>query len=317
MFSQQLYESMFSDQMLAINDRFERLICATQCSSSDKNALSEVIFSGRRFRPLLLLLVAEGFGATWKSVLDLGCAVELLHKASLVHDDLVDRDEYRRGIPTIWKKHGSDVAIILGDLLIGLSFELVAESLPASQDCARRVCSLFAMIVKNTSNGELLDLQVEDGDHDIETMLLLKSGTLIAASMEIGAIMAGASDYHCEVCRNIGERLGVAFQIKNDMNNTNELDFVSKYRLGSDLQHGKRNYVTKAYDTANIRPEQMNTLTADMQSQLLLGAVIEMEKNLRMAATHIQELPDGNMKRTLHTLIESASEDWFWVDQDR
>ncbi len=318
MFSESLYKSLFEDKLQAIDDCLRAMVRTLPCPKPTRDWVWDVVSSGRRFRPLLMFIVHEGFGGSWRTVLKLSCGVELLHKASLIHDDIVDGDASRRGKPAVWKTHGRETAIILGDLLIGQAFVLAADSLAASRELSIRAYHRFAEIVRDTSVGELLDLGITDtvGPKAIETMLRLKSGTLVAASMELGAAAAGASAIEREICWKTGEHLGVAFQIRNDINNVNGVDITSKCRLGTDLEQKRQNYVTSAFTEANVGPERLAVLTEHERTELLHSASAQMNRHLQEASAWISRLPESEMQQTLLAVVDSASADWFWINRD-
>ena len=176
---------------------------------------------GKRIRPLMMMLVAEGLGQDWRTVLPAAAAIELVHNFSLIHDDIQDHSDLRRGRPTVWKKWGVDQAINAGDAMFALAHQAIlrlgdntsAASVLQALDVMTQACMGLAQ-------GQYLDLNYErENDLSQEAywyMVTRKTASLIAASCELGAILAGAGANTRTACRKLGESLGLAFQAKDD-----------------------------------------------------------------------------------------------------
>jgi farnesyl diphosphate synthase len=188
---------------------------------------------GKRVRPFLTVETAALFGASGERVLRAGAAVEFVHCYSLVHDDLpaMDDDDLRRGRPTTHKAYDEATAILVGDALLTLAFDVLADdrTSPEPRVQAALVRTLArASGIGGMVGGQLLDLGAEgrfsaDGRplalSDTEILLLqaMKTGALLAASVELGAIVAGASDEDRAALMDYGRTLGQAFQIADDL----------------------------------------------------------------------------------------------------
>lgn len=191
---------------------------------------------------------AEAIGADPETALDAGCAIEMTHAFSLIHDDLpaLDNDELRRGVPTCWKRYGEAVAILAGDALFSLAFDTLA-SLPIDPArvvravrCLTRATGSFGLVA-----GEAIDILSEGRPVEEETLKLihaLKTGALIAASCEIGALVGGGAPDEVEALRSFGEEIGLAFQIADDvLNETSTPEQLGK-AAGSDRERQKATY---------------------------------------------------------------------------
>ena len=200
---------------------------------------------GKRIRPLLTLAAAEICGAETATAIPAACAVEMIHNYSLIHDDLpaMDDDDLRRGRPTCHIKFDEATAILAGDALIPMAFELIASEIqPAS--VAVECCRLLANASGPTQlvGGQANDLACEFGTQDrqmLEKIHRCKTGALLTVSLEIGAVVAKAkqSDRRCLV--EYGQHLGLAFQIVDDL-----LDFRGSQtkmgkQTGKDADRGK------------------------------------------------------------------------------
>jgi len=206
---------------------------------------------GKRLRPLLTIAGAEIVGGNPHFVLPVACAVECIHTFSLIHDDLpaIDNDDLRRGHPTNHKVYGEALAILAGDALLALSFELVGK---CKENCpADRVLRVLEMIARATGTdgmvgGQVVDIESEAKDNlDICTVEWIhgrKTGALLTASLLSGAILVGADEKQEKALTVYGENIGLAFQITDDL-----LDIYGDAKkigkpVGSDLKHDKATY---------------------------------------------------------------------------
>ncbi|MGD9344802.1 MAG: polyprenyl synthetase family protein, partial [Candidatus Aminicenantes bacterium] len=190
-----------------------------------------VLGGGKRFRPLLLLSAGEEFGVRIEDSLPFGCAVELIHNYSLVHDDLpsMDDDEFRRGKPTCHKAFGEGIALLVGDALLTLAFEVMASAPLGINSDAKKERSIAELSrlagTEGMIGGQLLDITLTPesiSEELFHELVQKKTGALITASVRIGAILGGADDSRMEAITRYGENIGLAFQIKDDLLDTME-----------------------------------------------------------------------------------------------
>jgi geranylgeranyl diphosphate synthase, type II len=205
---------------------------------------------GKRLRPRLVLMAVEACGGSVEAALPAACAVEMVHAYSLVHDDLpaMDDDDLRRGRPTCHKVCGEATAILVGDALLARAFEVLATEIqPAS--VAAKCCTVLGQAAGATAlvGGQAADLEMAvgisepaaGGRRELEAIHRRKTGALIAASLTLGGIVANALPEQLAVLGSYGERIGLAFQITDDL-----LDVTGKQadvgkRLAKDASHGK------------------------------------------------------------------------------
>jgi geranylgeranyl diphosphate synthase type II len=181
---------------------------------------------GKRLRPILVLAGAEAVGGRAERVLPTACALELIHTYSLIHDDLpaMDDDDYRRGRLTNHKVFGDAVAILAGDALLTLAFRLVADNARLVDD-PRVVCEVVAELADAAGTlgmvgGQVVDIESEGKEVPAETLDYIhrhKTAALIRASLTAGARLAGAGADAVAAVRDAGDRLGLAFQIVDDI----------------------------------------------------------------------------------------------------
>ena len=182
---------------------------------------------GKRLRPVLTLAATEAVGGDVKDALPVAAAVEFVHTYSLVHDDLpcMDDDDYRRGRPTCHKVYGEAMAVLVGDALLTQAFLLLSDGEEiAGLLPARRVALIRELAAAAGSQGmvggQVVDIQSTDQPVDLATLLNLhsrKTGALIRACLRVGGIVAGASEGVMEILTLYGERVGLAFQIVDDI----------------------------------------------------------------------------------------------------
>lgn len=186
-----------------------------------------VFAGGKRLRPILVIAGAEAGEGSAKDVLPTACAVELIHTYSLIHDDLpaMDDDDYRRGRPTSHKVFGEAIAILAGDALLTLAFWLVAENFKDPAQNPTRLREIVAEIAEAAGTfgmvgGQVVDIQSEGRSVSAETLEYIhthKTAALIRASLRAGALLVDARKDVLDAISLAGERLGLAFQIVDDI----------------------------------------------------------------------------------------------------
>jgi geranylgeranyl diphosphate synthase type I len=180
-------------------------------------------YSGKRIRPVLTLLACDACGGLAEKALPAAAAVELLHNFSLIHDDIEDRDELRRGRPTLWKLWGEAQAINTGDAMFALAHMAIQTSHERGVDPARVIRALrtFDDAAVALTIGQHLDLSFETrnsvGVADYMAMIRGKTGALTQAACAIGAIIAGAPRERVAALAGFGAWLGIAFQLQDDV----------------------------------------------------------------------------------------------------
>jgi len=207
---------------------------------------------GKRVRPILTIASAEALGAKTTGLLPIAGALELIHTYSLIHDDLpaMDDDDFRRGRPTCHKVYGEAIAILAGDGLLNRAFEVLSDPRRLKSVTALRLMAITREIsmasgVFGMVGGQVVDMESEGKDVDLPTLEYIhthKTGALIRASVRAGAIYAKASEKRLKALTRYGERVGLAFQIADDI-----LDIVGSQEeigkdVGSDLKKGKKTF---------------------------------------------------------------------------
>lgn len=193
-----------------------------------------LLAGGKRLRPLLCIAAAEALGSTIETVLPAACALEMIHTFSLIHDDLpaMDDDDLRRGVPTCHVKYGEALAVLAGDALQALAFEIAPSHALLFAGACRQMCA-----------GQAEDMEAEGKELTLEQLQSIhahKTGALFRASVEAGAL--GASEAHFGALSQYGQRIGVGFQIVDDILDVTGDDATLGKPAGSDLKRDKATY---------------------------------------------------------------------------
>ena len=211
-----------------------------------------VFAGGKRLRPIMLLMTAEMLGRSPSAVMFAAAAIEMIHTYSLIHDDLpaMDNDDLRRGKPTNHKVYGEDVAILAGDALLTLAFQVFTDP-KQTKDCSPLALLTAANELGKAAGslgmvgGQVVDMQAERRSiesAELEYIHTHKTGKMITAAVRIGAILSNAGLQQLEAITSYGERVGLAFQIVDDIldieGNSEELG----KNINSDLHKQKATY---------------------------------------------------------------------------
>ena len=211
---------------------------------------------GKRLRPMLMEETYHMFGGSSAVIEPFMAAIEMIHTYSLVHDDLpaMDNDEYRRGKKTTHAVYGEAMGILAGDALLNMAYETAAKAF-GMEVADTRVARAFAVLAKKAGvygmvGGQVVDVESEKSDdcsitrEKLDFIYRLKTGALIESSMMIGAILAGGSSDEVSRVEQIAAKLGLAFQIQDDvLDVTSTLEVLGK-PVGSDEKNNKATYVT-------------------------------------------------------------------------
>jgi len=245
-----------------INADLERFISLFNESLRHKDKLQEEIFSrircraGKRMRPMLILLMAKNYGKVTDATLHAAVGLELLHTASLVHDDVVDESAERRGQASVNALYDNKVAVLVGDYI--LSTALLHVSLTRNELIVRYLAELG----RTLSNGEILQLTSisnrEISEDTYYNVIRQKTAALFEACCAIGAVSAGVGESGVERAKKFGQTLGVIFQIRDDIFDYYDSAEIGK-PTGNDMAEGKLT-LPAIYAINNFAPESIRTL---------------------------------------------------------
>lgn len=291
--------------------------------------------AGKRIRPKLTLLGCALCGGNPAGAMRAGLAMELLHNFTLIHDDIMDNAETRRGKPTVYRKWGVPLAILSGDMAFGMAYEQLAEYAEGEDVSKGRFLKLlgqFNEAVREVCEGQAFDLDFETAPgvslDDYLEMIRKKTAALLRASLQMGATVAGATAAQTEHLGHLGIQAGVAFQIQDDL-----LDATADPRrfgkaVGGDIREGKKTWLMiqalEASTGADLQLLQniMGTKSADDTQirevvrlygrlGLLQQAEEEIGRRYRVAMQHLGEFADTPYypiaKRLFDALIQRDS----------
>lgn len=238
----------------AVSDALDRLLPKTDFPESRlfEAMRYSALSGGKRLRPFLVLNSAKIFGVADDCAIRAAAALECIHCYSLIHDDLpaMDNSDLRRGQPTVHKQYDEATAILAGDALLTIAFEIAAD--PRTHEDPQVRCKLVTAMAKASGangmvGGQMLDLMAEKTPFDIGAITRLqrmKTGELIACSTEAGAILGKASTQHHNALRAYAHDLGLAFQIVDDLLDAEGTEAETGKSVGRDAQAGKATFVT-------------------------------------------------------------------------
>lgn len=228
----------------------------TEETIPQKNLIEAMNYSleagGKRIRPVLVYAFCEALGGDWHKAAAPACAIEMIHTFSLIHDDLpaMDNDDFRRGKPSCHKAFGEAMAILAGDALSVLPFEIIADDGNLTAEQKVRIVSALAKAVGKAGmiGGQVIDMENEQrsnvDESNLRNMYRNKTGQLIAVSCIMGAICADADESQIEDAAEYAFRLGLAFQVIDDILDVTSTAEVLGKPIGSDAEENKTTFVT-------------------------------------------------------------------------
>jgi len=249
---------------------------------------------GKRLRPMLALLTCSLYDKDYEKALMPALGIEVFHNFSLIHDDIMDQASIRRGQPTVHERWGTPTAILSGDVALVEAYQLILQ---VPEALKWKAFELFSLMAKGVCEGQQLDMQFEK-ENIVSTgeyiqMIRLKTAVLLGFSMQLGALIGGASDEEANKLRLFGEEIGLAFQVKDDfLDAFGDAAKVGK-QIGGDIAANKKTFLfVKALELAE-----------ESDAQLLLGAYSE--KSLDSAAKIERVI---KLYERLHLLEETEKE---------
>ena len=281
---------------------------------------------GKMLRPALTLIVCEAVGGSRENALKSAAAIELIHTFSLIHDDIMDQDDMRRGMPSVHKVWGDDVAILAGDTLFSKAFEIIIGTEGTSSDQNNKALATVADACVKICEGQASDMGFEDRfdvtEEEYMEMIFKKTGALIAAATKAGAIMGGASDEVIDAMYEYGRLIGLAFQIQDDY-----LDIASDEEtlgkpIGSDIAKGKMTIIAIRGLASTEDERLLEILKASENSQSEIDEAVEIltdcgaieyarslaQESVDKAKEVLEILPDSSSKQTLANIADFVLE---------
>lgn len=243
--------------------------------------------AGKRLRPTLLLTACQGAGGNPEDALPQAVGIEMFHNFTLLHDDVMDRSDTRRGMPTVWRRWNTSTAILSGDAMLTIASMYMMAGLQPSQ--TQPVLVLFNDTAMQVYEGQQLDIDFEQRldvtEAEYIEMIRLKTAVLLAAACSIGAYMGGAPQHVTEGLYQYGINLGLAFQLQDDYLDTFGDAATFGKPIGGDIAEGKKTWlliqaiaragIEKVQELLNIPDREAKIETVrDLYSQLGLPEAI-------------------------------------------
>lgn len=247
---------------------------------------------GKRIRPVLMLMAYNLYKKDVESIFGPATGIEVYHNYTLLHDDLMDRADRRRGKETVHKVWGDNAAILSGDAMLVLAYQFMAQC-PAA--CLKEVLDLFSLTALEICEGQQLDMEFESRkdvkEEEYLEMIRLKTSVLLAASLKIGALLGGAPAKDADLLYDFGMNLGVAFQLKDDLLDVYGDAALFGKNIGGDILCNKKTYMLiKAFehadsgqlhrlnawvDAVSFNPAEKIAAVTDLYNQLGIKALCE------------------------------------------
>ena len=303
------FQQLLEDKRKIVNERIDEIL-SSGFEESEASELVRYTFrtGGKRLRPIMVLLATKAVGGEEKSALDAAAAVEFVHAASLIFDDLIDKDRIRRSAPTLNAAFNDDRAISAGLFLASKGVEVLSDYKDP------KVMKMIGWGLVELSKGEILDV-ISDIGIDVEHYLNiadLKTGSLFGACAGIGGIVGGGSREEISVLYNYGRAVGVAFQIRDDI-----LDLTGN---GNPSRQERANLVLAHYLGETVRQNRVaemldrnDSKDKDEAAEVLRQKAVAFarrasKEHVEKARSQIAILKDGDGKTALEELADFALE---------
>ncbi|MFW5707675.1 MAG: polyprenyl synthetase family protein [Bacteroidota bacterium] len=280
---------------------------------------------GKRVRPLMALLACDMFDGNIDDVIGPAVGMEIFHNFTLMHDDIMDEAPLRRGKPSVYKKWNSNTAILSGDVMFAMAIQHIAKS-PASQ--LKNILDLFNKTVIEVCEGQQYDMNFETHDKVSEeqyiNMIRLKTAVLPAACLKAGALVAGADPGDADLLYQFGEKVGIAFQIKDDWLDIFGDEQTFGKKTGGDIVANKKTWLyIRAFEMASenqlrdlrnaftnriFNPEEKISMVKNVYLQLGLDqlALEKMEEFNASALSYLEKIQrPKDKKKDLTDLAQS------------
>ena len=283
-----------------------------------------IVNGGKRLRPYMVIRSCQIVGGKSSNAMNAASAVEMVHNFSLVHDDIMDNDEMRHGVPTVHKKYGMPLAILAGDVLFSKAFQIISNS-RLSDSATTQLVSRLSKACVDICEGQLLDIKMAEerkipSQTEYITMIGKKTAALFDVSCAMGAICASNKSKDVSNLSSFGRNLGIAFQITDDLIGVMGDPKVTKKPVGNDLREGKKSLpilmaiklakgkdkkiILKAFGNSKVTRKDLNKAVEVIRS---LG----IEESIRKQAQKYSEKAEkslskysGSAKSELITLLD-------------
>ena len=273
-----------NDEILAL---LENYLAQIQLPEEPELLYKPILYSmsggGKRIRPTLLMLVCDAFGGELQEALPAAAAVEMFHNFTLLHDDIMDNAEVRRGKPSVYASWGDNVAILSGDAMMIYSYKILSE---VPSDKLPRIMNIFTTMALQVCEGQQYDMDFESLSKvsvvEYMHMIELKTSVLLAGAAKIGAVIGNASKEDCRRIYRFALELGLAFQLQDDLLDSYGTQEELGKRIGGDILEGKKtclmlNAMSRATDEDRevLRSTHLDATLSDEQKIARVKAIYD------------------------------------------
>lgn len=269
-----------------------------------------IIHGGKRLRPHMVIKSCQILGGNISIAIPAASAVEMIHNFTLVHDDIMDNDETRHGVPTVHKKFGMPIAILAGDVLFSKAYQLISDS-KLSKDAKIKLVSRLAKACVDVCEGQLLDVKMAEekripSQKEYITMIGKKTAALFDASCSMGAICATGNQKDISNLSDFGRNLGIAFQITDDLIGVMGDPKITKKPVGNDLREGKKSLpilmaieLAKGKDKKTILKAFANSKVTknDLKNAVDIIRLLGIEEEVRTQALKYAEMAKKSLSK--------------------
>lgn len=294
-----------------------------------KAAAHLIEHGGKRLRPYMVVKSCEILGGTMKQALTAAASVEMIHNFTLVHDDIMDNDEMRHGVPTVHTKFGIPVGILAGDVLFSKAFEIISSESKMPSQVSMKLVSNLSKACVDVCEGQMLDIMMAQSqkiptESQYIQMIEKKTAALFEVSCAMGAICADTKRKDVTNLSSFGKNLGVAFQIVDDLIGVTGDSKITKKPVGNDIREGKKSLpILLAINSANKQDKQImldafgnasaskNEIDAAVRAIRTMGIENKVRKKAMQysnAAKKSLSEYDGSAKKELVSLLEFVVE---------
>ncbi len=319
------FEKKLTDLRTLVNRRIQSVFEQKEPATLYEPMKYIIDGGGKRLRPVLLLLSSEAVGGRVEDCLDAAVAVEMLHNFTLIHDDVMDQDDIRRGQETVHKKWDVNVAILSGDGLVALSYRYLMN---CNHPRIAEIGRLFSDALRELCEGQALDKEFESRwdvtINDYFTMIRKKTAVLIALCTQIGGIFGNGSEKHIQSLWEYGLNMGMAFQIQDDLLDVTADEKVLGKDWGSDILQRKKTFllihsleegtpaikkeIHKILDQPEIAPKDVARVAELFEETGTLRAAKErIQDHFQKAREQLSLLPNTEGTKNLERFLDLVS----------
>ena len=279
---------MYKDTLTRINDAIAAAVLNYSFPEDTPGLFAPIRYTldggGKRMRPQLLLMAAWAVGGDWSAAVDQALGIEMFHNFTLLHDDVMDNADLRRGRPTVHRRWDSNAAILSGDTMLTLATELMMH---CPDSCLRHVLDMFNTTAMQIYQGQQLDMEFENRRNvtiaEYLTMIRLKTSVLLGCACGMGAYLGGADPAACSAFYEYGVNLGLAFQLRDDWLDTYGDPIEFGKEIGGDIVNEKKTWLLITALTEE-REEMEGILGEDLENAERVRQVVEVYDRLKLSS---------------------------------